>query len=58
MSKLDEKVDNGTNGPQDSISVIVFQTVDGNFRYFFDAEGYGALPQVEDNLVPQPANLM
>jgi hypothetical protein len=58
MSKLDEKVDNGANDPQDSTSAVVFPTVDGNFRYFFDADGFGALQQVEDNLVPQPANLM
>ena len=58
MSKLDEKVDNGADGRQDSTSAVVFPTVDGNFRYSFDANGYRALQPAEDSLVLQPANLM
>jgi hypothetical protein len=36
----------------------VFPTVDGNFKYVVDTEGYGALQSAEEELVALPANLM
>jgi len=61
MSKLaiGEKVDNAADDPQGGTIIAVFPTIDGNFRYFVDADGYGALEFcTEENLVIHPANLM
>jgi hypothetical protein len=45
MSKLaiGETVDNAADDHQTGIVIAVFQTVDDNFRYAVDMEGYGAL---------------
>jgi hypothetical protein len=45
MSKfvIGEKVDNGADDRQCGTVVAVFPTVEGNFRYAVDMEGYGAL---------------
>jgi hypothetical protein len=46
MSKfaIGEKVDNAADDDHEVGTVIaVFPTVDGNFRYAVDTEGYGAL---------------
>ena len=45
MSKfvIGEQVDNGADGHQSGTVVAVFPTVEGNFRYAVDMEGYGAL---------------
>ena len=45
MSKfaIGEKVDNAADDQEGGTVVAVFLTVDGNFRYAVDMEGYGAL---------------
>jgi hypothetical protein len=45
MSKLaiGEKVDNAADDHEGGTVIAVFPTVDGNFRYAVDMEGYGAL---------------
>ena len=45
MSKfaIGEKVDNAANDHEVGTVIAVFPTVDGNFRYAVDTEGYGAL---------------
>ena len=61
MSKLavGEKVDNAADDHHGDTIIAVFPTVDGNFRYFVEADGHGALKAfAEENLVVQPANLM
>jgi hypothetical protein len=61
MSKLaiDEKVDDAAGDHQSGTVFAVFPTVDGNFRYLVDVEGYGALQAIaEENLIAHPANLM
>jgi hypothetical protein len=61
MSKfaIGEKVDNATDDHQGDTVIAVFPTVDGNFRYFVDADGYDVVQSfAEENLVAHPANLM
>ena len=61
MSKfaIGEKVDNAAGDHEGGTVIAVFPTVDGNFRYFVEADGYGALQSfAEENLVAHPANLM
>ena len=61
MSKfaIGEKVDSAADDHEGGTVIAVFPTVDGNFRYFVEADGYGALQSfAEENLVVQPANLM
>jgi hypothetical protein len=61
MSKLavGEKVENAADDNHGDTIIAVFPTVDGNFRYFVEADGHGALKAfAEENLVAQPANLM
>jgi hypothetical protein len=45
MSKfaIGEKVDNAADDHEVGTVVAVFPTVEGNFRYAVDTEGYGAL---------------
>jgi hypothetical protein len=45
MSKfaIGEKVDRASNDHEGGIIIAVFSTIDGNFRYAVDMEGYGAL---------------
>jgi len=45
MSKfaIGEKVDNAADDRESGTVVAVFPTVDGNFRYAVDTEGYGVL---------------
>ena len=45
MSKfaVGEMVDNASCDRQGGIVIAVFPTVDGNFRYAVDTEGYGSL---------------
>jgi len=40
---IGEKVDNAADDHEVGTVVAVFPTVDGNFRYAVDTEGYGAL---------------
>ena len=40
---IGEKVDNAANDHESGIVIAVFPTVEGNFRYAVDTEGYGAL---------------
>lgn len=40
---IGDNVEKTTRDHEDGIVVAVFETVDGNFRYFVDTEGYGAL---------------
>jgi len=40
---IGEKVDNAADGHEGGTVIAVFPTVDGNFRYAVDMEGYGAL---------------
>jgi hypothetical protein len=40
---IGEKVDNAANDHEGGIVIAVFPTVEGNFRYAIDTEGYGAL---------------
>ena len=63
MSKyaVGEQVDNAADDHEGGTVIAVFPTVDGNFRYAVDMEGYGALEFLtEEKLVvhsfaPQPA---
>jgi hypothetical protein len=45
MSKfaIGEKVDKAADDHEGGTVIAVFPTVDGNFRYVVDTEGYGAL---------------
>lgn len=45
MSKfaIGEKVDKAADEHEGGTVIAVFPTVDGNFRYLVDTEGYGAL---------------
>jgi hypothetical protein len=45
MSKfaIGEKVDKAADDHQGGIIIAVFPTIDGNYRYAVDMEGYGAL---------------
>ena len=60
---IGERVEGASDGHEAGIVCAVFPTVDGNFRYAVDMEGYGALQFFnEDKLVvhldrfsPQPA---
>ena len=61
MSKfpVDEKVDNAAGDHQGGTVIAVFPTVDGNFRYVVDGEGYGLLQSSpEEEVIARPANLM
>jgi hypothetical protein len=40
---IGEKVDNAANHHEGGVVIAVFPTVEGNFRYAVDTEGYGAL---------------
>ena len=54
MSKfaIGEQVDNAADDHESGTVVAVFPTVDDNFRYAVDMEGYGALQFfVEEKLV-------
>jgi hypothetical protein len=54
MSKfaIGDRVDMATDDHEGGVVVAVFSTVDGNFRYAVDMEGYGALQfQTEEKLV-------
>jgi len=56
---IDHKVDNTADDRKGGTVFAVFPTADGNFRYSFDSEGFGAFEScAEENLVPYPANLM
>ena len=59
MSKfvIGEQVDNATDYHESGTVVAVFPTVDDNFRYAVDMEGYGALQFfVEEKLVVHPSD--
>ncbi|MGO8911491.1 MAG: hypothetical protein ACLQDM_19515 [Bradyrhizobium sp.] len=61
MSKfaIGEKVNSAADGQEDGRVVAVFPTVDGNFRYVVDKEGYDALQFLDaEEPVTYPANLM
>jgi len=52
---IGEKVDKVADDHEGGIVVAVFPTVDGNFRYAVDVEGYGALQFfAEEKLVAHP----
>ena len=54
MSKfaIGEHVDNAADDHEGGTIIAVFPTVDGDFRYAVDMEGYGALQFfAEENLV-------
>ena len=53
---IGERVENVTDdGHEDGVVIAVFPTVDGNFRYAVDTEGYGALQFFnEQQLVVHP----
>jgi len=52
---IGEKVDNAANDRESGIVIAVFPTVEGNFRYAVDTEGYGALNFFnEEKLVLHP----
>ena len=54
MSKyaIGDKVDNAADDHEGGTVIAVFPTLDGNFRYAVDTEGYGALQFfAEDKLV-------
>ena len=58
MSKfsIGEKVDNVVDDHESGTVVAVFPTVDDNFRYAVDMEGYGALQFfLEEKLVIHPS---
>jgi esterase/lipase superfamily enzyme len=58
-SAIGEKVDNAADDHKGGTVIAVFPTLNGNFRYFVDADGYDALQSfAEEDLVPHPANLM
>jgi hypothetical protein len=40
---IGERVEKATDDRQDGVVIAVFPTMDGNFRYAVDLEGYGAL---------------
>jgi hypothetical protein len=40
---IGEKVDNAANDHEGGVVIAIFPTVEGNFRYAVDTEGYGAL---------------
>jgi hypothetical protein len=40
---IGDSVEKTTGDHEDGIVVAVLETVDGNFRYFVDTEGYGTL---------------
>ena len=51
-----EMVDNAADDHENGTVIAVFPTVDGDFRYAVDMEGYGALQFfVEKKLVVHPA---
>ena len=53
---IGEQVDNVADDHEGGTVVAVFPTVDGNFRYAVDTEGYGALQFfAEEKLVVHPA---
>ena len=57
MSKfaIGDRVDEATDDHEGGTVVAVFPTVDGNFRYAVDMEGYGALQFfAEEKLVVHP----
>jgi hypothetical protein len=57
MSKfaIGETVDNAADDHESGTVIAVFPTVDGNFRYVVDTEGYGALQFfIEEKLVTHP----
>ena len=62
---IGEKVDTASDRQEAGIVCAVFPTVDGNFRYAVDMEGYGALQFFNeeklvvhlDELSPQPAGV-
>ena len=57
MSKfaIGEQVDNAADNHEGGMVIAVFPTVDGNFRYAVDTEGYGALQFfTEEKLVVHP----
>jgi hypothetical protein len=45
MSKfaIGERVEKAADDHEDGVVIAVFPTMDGNFRYAVDMEGYGAL---------------
>ena len=52
---IGDRVDKATDDQEDGVVVAVFSTVDGNFRYAVDMEGYGALQFLtEEKLVVHP----
>jgi hypothetical protein len=52
---IGEKVDNAADDREGGTVIAVFSTVDGNFRYAVDMEGYGALQFfTEEKLVVHP----
>jgi hypothetical protein len=52
---IGDKVDNAANDHEGGIVIAVFPTVEGNFRYAVDTEGYGALNFFnEEKLVLHP----
>jgi len=52
---IGEKVDNIADDHEGDTVVAVFPTVEGDFRYAVDMEGYGALQFfTEENLVVHP----
>jgi hypothetical protein len=55
---IGENVDNAVDDNQGGTVIAVFPTVDGNFRYCFDMDRYGALQSAEEGIVRLPANLM
>ena len=58
MSKyaIGDKVDNATDDHEGGTVIAVFPTLDGNFRYAVDTEGYGALQFfAEEKLVVHPS---
>ena len=58
MSKFEvgEIVDNAADDHEGGPVIAVFPTVDGNFRYAVDMEGYGALQFfAEEKLVIHPS---
>ena len=58
MSKfaVGEKVDNAADDHEVGTVIAVFPTIDGNFRYAVDTEGYGALQFfAEEKLVFHPS---
>ena len=52
---IGEKVDNAADDHEGGTVVAVFPTVEGDFRYAVDTEGYGALQFfTEEKLVVHP----